>query len=279
MSNGSSATNWIIGCLVAGVVCVFVCAGGAFFFVRWGVQRQRTMVGEMQRAEMEAARARDRAQMEMARAQMEMAKQTQLAELASDWSVPAGWTPPPVDAPHDALLPLLVGAWKRTSQTTTPSIPVVNVDREALSGVYTANGRTLDVYVCSLADDEREAVFQQAQSAIVNANTTTGASAAGDGPLQQTFFYLSLAGQGRGGLLSIDGRLFFIHAADSQTPLSEFMTDYFAGIDAGRPSPDSRDSSAVTASGESESPEQPSPESESADSPPAASDSSQTPAP
>jgi hypothetical protein len=232
MSNESSATNWIVGCLVAGFLCLLVCAGGAFVFVRWGMQRQRAMVDEMQRAQMEAARERDRAQMEMAR-------QAQMTEQASNWNVPDGWTPPPVDAPHDVLLPLQVGAWQRTSQTTAPAIPVVNIDREARSAVYAASGRTLDVSVCRVADDEREALFQQAQSAIAgNADTSAGEEGTDEGTLLQTFFYESRAGQGTGWLIWDAGWLFFVHADDSQTPLSDFMAAYFAAIDANHPSDD-----------------------------------------
>lgn len=245
MSNENSPANWIVGCLVAGFLCLIVCAGGAFVFVRWGVQRQRAMVDEMQRAKMEMARARDRAQMEMAR-------QAHITEQASNWNVPDGWTPPPVDAAPDMLLPLQVGEWERTSQTTVPAIPVVNIDREALSGVYTAGSRTLDVSVCRVADDEREALFQQAQSAIHgNADTSADEEGTDDGTLLQTFFYESRAGQGTGWLIWDAGCLFFVHADDSQTPLSDFMAAYFAAIDANHPSDDAPDSDPVSGNGDS----------------------------
>lgn len=217
MSNESSATKWIVGCSVAGILCIVICLGvvGSMFF--WGLRTARQGVQQ---------------------AQKEVARQAQLMQEASNWSLPGGWTAPSEDAPVEALLPLQVGDWERVFQTTEASIPVVNIDRECRSGGYAANGQTVDVYVCRVSDNDREAVFEQAHTAIDNGGAqTTGSEGSSDGTTRQHMFYQTWGEQGRGWLIWDGGWLFAFHADDEQTPLNEFMTAYFAEIDA-RPSPD-----------------------------------------
>jgi hypothetical protein len=259
MSNESSATKWIVGCSVVGILCIVVCMGVAASLITMGWRA---------------------ANQGMQQAQTELARQAQLMAEGSSWSLPDGWTAPPEDALDEALLPRQVGDWERMFQTTEASIPVVNIERESRSAVYAANGQTLDVYVCRVSDDEREAVFEQAQTEISNGGvTTTGSVGSSDGTTRQQMFYQSLVDQGRGWLVWDGGWLFAIHADDQQTTLTEFMTAYFAEIEANQSSPDSTESGAAPVGDEGESPEQPSPEGESADSASAPSDSPQTPAP
>ena len=256
MSNESSATKWIVGCSIAGILCIIICMGVAASLVTMGWRA---------------------ANQGMQQARTEIARQAQLMQQASNWSLPGGWTAPAEDAPVEALLPLQVGDWERMFQTTEASIPVVNIDRECRSAAYAANGQTVDVYVCRVSDDDREAVFEQAQRGISNGSVTTSSSeGSSDGTTRQQMFYQTLGDQGRGWLVWDGGWLFALHADDEQTPLSEFITAYFARIDTSQPSPDSTD---AAGDDEGESPEQPSPEGESADSASAPSDSSQTPAP
>jgi len=222
MSNESSATNWIVGCAVAGALGIVVCMGGAFALFGWGFRAQRQVVQEVQQA-----------QMEMAQQAEEVARQGEMMQQASDWSFPDGWTPPAADALDEALLPLQAGVWERMFQSTEPEIPDVGIEREARSAVYATDGDTVDVYVCPVSIDERDALFDQVETALNNAASahTTVSSITGD---TRTLYIQAHDERWTNWLVWHGGWLFSFHAADANTPIADFMTTYFEEIDAGR---------------------------------------------
>lgn len=217
MSNGSSSTKWIVGCLVAGGVGLLVCGGLVF----WGVN-------SMYQAAREGAM----------RAQEQMVRQARLVEQASSWSLPDGWTAPAADATDDDLFPGYVGDWERVSVSAESTIPVVSIQREVRSGVYTADGQNIDVYVCRVPADEKEAAFQQARlSANISADSDDGTT--------HSLFYQTWDRTGDGWLVWNGGWLFVVQASNLETPLTDFLSTWFWEIDAGNASDDTEGATPV----------------------------------
>ena len=170
------------------------------------------------------------AQQQAQNAQQEMIRQAELQQQLSDWNLPGGWTAPPEDVPDDVLLPLQAGEWERSFTSTEPSIPIIEVEREARSGVYATDGLSLDVYVSRIPLEERDAVFDQIEVTI--SETSNGHSTVGsDDGTTRTFFFQTWGGQGSGWLVWNGGWLFFIHTDDPNLPVGEFMTAYFTAVD------------------------------------------------
>lgn len=211
MSNESSATKWVVGCLVAGLLCLFACGGLIFWMVTATIQAGR----------------------EMATA---VTQQAQVMQQASNWSLPADWAAPAEDAPDDTLLPLQVRDWERMFLSEESTIPVANINHENLTAVYAADGHSLDVYVARVDDNERDAAFEQAKN-VITSNPSGHSTIGSEDGNSKTFFYQTFGEQGNvGWLVWNDGWLFVIQASDSQAPLADFMTAWFEEINA-RPSP------------------------------------------
>jgi hypothetical protein len=208
MSNESTATKWVVGCLVAGVLCLFAC-GGAMVW--------------MYSAAMRAGRA--------------VTQQAQVMQQASNWNLPEGWAAPDEGAPDDTLLPLQAREWERMFVSEESTIPVVDINRDNVTAVYAADGHSLDVYVARVDGNERDAVFDQAKDVITSNSTGHSTIGSGNGTTK-TFFYQTFGGSGSAGwMVWNDGWLFVIQSSESEAPLADFMTVYFEEIDA-RPSPD-----------------------------------------
>jgi hypothetical protein len=153
----------------------------------------------------------------------------------NNWNFPADWTAPAEDALEDTMLPLEVGDWERNFVSAETTIPVVNIDRETVSAVYAAEGSTFDVYVSRVSADERDAVFEQADTAIGN-NTLGHKSIGSDNDTTRTLFFQTLGdGEQRTGWLVWNGGwLFLIHTTDLEPPILEFMAAFLSEIDAGK---------------------------------------------
>lgn len=215
MSNESSATKWIVGCLVTGVLGLFLCGGIAVWMVRQGVEAAR-----------EAAEG----------IAEEMDRQAEAMQQASSWNLPGGWTAPGEDAAVDELLPIQAGEWERMFQNTESAVPQINIERETHSGVYATNEQSVDVYVCRVSADDRDAVFERAETEI--SNSATGHTTMGtDDGTTRTLFYKTWGEQGSGWLVWNGGWLFSIQTADPSVPVGEFMTEYFSAIEAPNVSP------------------------------------------
>lgn len=209
MSNESSATKWIVGCLAAGLLCLVACGGLIFWMVTTTMDAGRQMADAV-------------------------AQQAQVMQQASNWNFPGGWTAPAEDAADDAVLPLQVAEWERMFLSPETAIPVIDVNRDTLSAVYAAEGHSLDVYVSRVSADEQEAVFEQAKAAI--SSDPSGHSTIGsDDGTTRTLHFQTWGESGIGWIVWNGGWLFVINATDSTAPIGEFMTAYFEQIDARPP--------------------------------------------
>lgn len=210
MSNESSATKWVVGCLLAGVFCLFACGG----LIVW-------MVSATMKAGRDVANT--------------MAEQAQVMQQASNWNLPDGWAAPGEDAPDDTLLPIQVGNWERMLISRESTIPLVNINRENVTAVYAREGHSLDVYVARVDGDERDAVFDEAKNVITSNPAGHSTIGSGNGTTK-TLFYQTFGTPGNAGwLVWNDGWLFVIQSSDSEASLTGFMTAWFNEINA-RPS-------------------------------------------
>jgi len=142
----SSSSKWLIGCLVAGFLGVALCAGGAFFVVRTAFMSARDAARQAMQAAQEAQR---QAATQAVEAQFEME-----------------WTPPAAGTGSEALFPVSVGAWQRTSQDEIEEFTELGLSRPGRHAVYESGITGIDVYAYEVPADEQIAVFQQAEDAI-----------------------------------------------------------------------------------------------------------------
>ena len=213
MSNGSTATKWVVGCLLAGTAfMIAVCVGGVLM-VRRGIQ--------------EASEA-----MEEVAAEME--RQGEVMQQASNWNLPGGWAAPADDATADMLLPLEAGGWERSFVNTESTIPVINIERPADSGVYATGSSSLDVYVSRVEAEEKDTVFELSEIGLQGNNGGRMTQGSDDGTTRTLFFQSwGLNGEENAGWLVWNGGwLFLVHASEEPELLGEFMTSFFAAIDA-----------------------------------------------
>ncbi len=213
----SSATKWLVGCLVAAFLCVVLCAGGAIFAVRTAFVGARNAAQQMATAAREADRRAAEAAQEAQRQMAEQAEQTQFA---------AAWLPPAAETGPDVLFPEAVSGWRRTSFDDAAEVADLGLARPGRHAVYESGIDGIDVYVYEIGADEQSSVFQAAADGIDAGNYTTRSKISiDDGTVHHLTF--SFAPPERHGLMWwCKGWLLLFIADDAQVDLKGFQTEY-----------------------------------------------------
>lgn len=165
-SDSSTATKVLIGCLIAFVAGVLICAG-AIVLVGYAT------VGFVQQVD------------ELVDKEVARNLEPQLKGIGELLQLGQVWIPPSPDAGADDLLPLsvtpstrpqpgqappgIIHAWNRASHDDSAAIPELALDQDGRHARYEANGAVIDVCIYQVPAGEQSQVFADAVSAIQGA--------------------------------------------------------------------------------------------------------------
>jgi hypothetical protein len=205
MSDEGSSSKWIVGCLLAALLGVVVCAGGAVMLGLWSYRAASVAVQQ---------------------ASTEMAAQVQETQFA------ATWTPPASGAGPETLLPEQLNAWRRTSHDDVAQIPELGIERTGLHAVFESGITGVDVYAYEVPAAEQEALFEAASGAIDAGEFQSRSKISYFDGTSHRMTYSFSPPDRQGILWWCQGWLFVFIADDPAFDLDGFRTQYLTQIQA-----------------------------------------------
>ena len=146
MSTENSSSKWLIGCLIAGVVGMLLCAGGVALIGFWGYSAARQVAQQVG---------------------------PEIQEQLEDMQFAAEWRPPARDAGPEEILPEAIGVWSRVSHDDSAAIPELAIALDGVHGTYEGTGNSIDVYTYRLPMANQAQLFQDALDAMDSAGYTS----------------------------------------------------------------------------------------------------------
>jgi hypothetical protein len=203
MSGEGSSSKWIVGCLLAALLGVLGCAGGAVMLGLWSYRAASVAVQQ---------------------ASTEVAEQMQESQFAQAWKAPAPGSGP------ETLFPEQLNAWRRTGHDDAAQIPELAIDRPGLHAVYESGITGVDVYAYELPAIEQQALFDAVGGAIDHGEFGSRSKVSVfDGTAHRMTYSFSPPDR-QGILWWCQGWLFVFIADDPAFDLDGFRTQYLTQI-------------------------------------------------